>query len=43
MLQGDRPVRRRRGVDMVNGSAYEDDDGTLNDWYMTLYAVCVKL
>jgi hypothetical protein len=28
---------------MVNGSAYEDDDGTANNWNMSLYAVCVKL
>jgi hypothetical protein len=37
------PAGHYNGVDMVNGSAYEDDDGTPNDWYMTLYAVCVRL
>jgi hypothetical protein len=37
------PAAHYNGVDMVNGSTYEDDDGTPNNWYMTLYAVCVKL
>jgi hypothetical protein len=37
------PAAYYGGVDMVNGSAYEDDDGTANNWNMSLYAVCVKL
>jgi len=37
------PAGHYNGVDMVNGSAYEDDDGTTNNWNMRLYAVCVKL
>jgi len=37
------PAGHYNGVDMVNGNVYEDDDGTPNNWYMSLYAVCVKL
>jgi|SoiMethySBSTD1v2_1073268.scaffolds.fasta_scaffold05759_10 hypothetical protein len=37
------PAGYYNGVDLVNGSAYEDDDGTANNWNMRLYAVCVIL
>jgi hypothetical protein len=37
------PAAHFNGVDMVNGSIYVDDDGAPSAWYMTLYAVCVKL
>jgi hypothetical protein len=37
------PAGHYNGTDLVNGSAYEDDDGTANNWNMRLYAVCVIL